>query len=202
MPPSCDIPADWEHTCASRSSQTQNRKHFIERCRVTEVLWLAGLSCICLLGLLATVVRLPGVWLIFSASVAFSWYHDWSRPSWKVLVVLACLAVFGEVVELLAASITTRRAGATRKASWYALLGGFVGMIAFSIPLPIIGTVIGGLIGCFLGAAIAESTLRRDVAQGTRVGYFAAIGFVLGMVGKLMVAFVMVAAALISAWKT
>ena len=69
-----------------------------------------------------------------------------------------------------------------------ALIGGIVGMIAFSLPMPIIGTIAGGLIGCFAGAFIAELTDPRHAAtnvdpldHSVRVGAFAAFGRLIGV---------------------
>jgi hypothetical protein len=39
-----------------------------------------------------------------------------------------------------------------------------------------------------LGAAIVEFQARKRLDQGTRVGFFAALGFVLGMATKVAVA--------------
>lgn len=161
--------------------------------------WLAGLVLTCLLGVVLALVRLPGTWLVVVASVAFSWHFDWTRPGWPLLVILVALAVVAEIVELAASVILARQAGATRRASWWALIGGVAGMFVFTIPLPVIGTILGGVLGCFLGATIAELTLKDDVAHGVKVGLFAAIGQVVGLVAKTMITILMAATAIIAA---
>ena len=60
-----------------------------------------------------------------------------------------------------------------------------------SVPLPIIGTLIGGAVGCFLGALIGELSVTDNVVHGARVGLFAAIGQVLGAVSKTVAAMLM-----------
>ena len=64
-------------------------------------------------------------------------------------------------------------------------------MFLFSIPVPIVGTIVGALLGCFAGAMIAELTVRSELTQGARVGLFSAAGFVLGTVAKLAIAMAM-----------
>ena len=161
-------------------------------------LWLVGLILMCLLGAFLTVIHLPGTWLVVAATAAYSWHFDWTRPGWQVLAALVGLAVVAEIVEFLASTISARRAGASRRASWCALLGGIAGMLVFTIPLPIIGTILGGMLGCFLGAATAELTLKDDLAHGAKVGFWAAIGQLIGMVAKTMISLLMAATAIVA----
>jgi len=88
---------------------------------------------------------------------------------------------------------TARRAGGSRQAAWGGMIGGIVGMLSLSflVPIPIVGTMIGALVGCFAGATIVELAVRKRLAQGTRVGLFAAMGFALGTAAKVAVALVM-----------
>jgi uncharacterized protein YqgC (DUF456 family) len=158
-----------------------------------ELLWLTGLVVACLAGVLLAVVQLPGTWVILAAAVAYSWHGDWARLTPTVLGVLAALALVGELVEFAASALVVRRAGASRRAGWYALGGGFVGMFVFSLPLPVIGTIAGGVIGCFVGAVIGEMTVRDDMMGAARVGLLAAAGRALGTMGKLLVAVAMAA---------
>jgi uncharacterized protein YqgC (DUF456 family) len=73
------------------------------------------------------------------------------------------------------------------------MLGGILGMIflSFLVPIPVVGTMIGAVAGCFAGATAVEMSVRKDMSHGTKVGFFAAMGFVLGAVAKIVVALVM-----------
>jgi len=64
-------------------------------------------------------------------------------------------------------------------------------MFLLSLPVPVIGTIIGGVLGCFAGAMIAELSVRKEVGQGAKVGLFSAAGLVLGAVAKLAIALVL-----------
>lgn len=156
-------------------------------------LLLAGLGCSCLLGTAMTAVRLPGTWWILATAVVFSWWRGWPGGMAWALGLLGGAAILGEIVEFLGSLVLTRRAGASKFAGWGGLLGGLLGAVflSFVIPIPIVGTVTGALFGCFLGAAVVEFAARKRVAQGTRVGYFAALGFVVGMATKVAVALAM-----------
>ncbi len=150
-----------------------------------------GLTLACFLGILLTVFRLPGNWLIVAAAGLYQWLAVDEGGGWTVLAILVGLAVFGEVAELLASVVTAQKAGASRQAAWGGLIGGFAGMFLFSLPVPVFGTLAGAVIGCFAGALIVEWRVRGKLGQGAKVGLFSAIGFVLGAVFKLAVAMVM-----------
>ncbi len=153
----------------------------------------------CLIAVLVTALRLPGTWVIVASALGYGWWNDWQVIGAVTVGVLIGIALLGEVVELTASVLTARKAGASRQAAWGGLIGGIVGMLFLSflatVPVPVIGTLVGAmvgaLIGCFGGAMIAELAVRRKLAQGTKVGLFSALGFVLGTVAKMALAMVM-----------
>jgi uncharacterized protein YqgC (DUF456 family) len=145
----------------------------------------------CLSGVLLAVLQFPGTWLILAAAAGYGWHRDWIVFGWKGLLVLATMAALGELIELGAGLWTARRAGASRRASWYALIGGILGMLLLGLPIPIIGTVLGGIAGCFAGAIIAEVSLGNRLSGATRVGTAAALGRIAGIAGKLSMALAM-----------
>ena len=161
------------------------------RITTLEIIIAVGLGLTCLLSVFLTALRMPGTWVIVAAAAGHGWWTGWTRVTLLTLAVLIGAAVVGEAAEMFTSMLTARRAGASRRAVWGGLIGGFVGMILFSIPIPLIGTVLGALLGCFAGAAIAEFTARKELGQGARVGAFAAIGFVLGAAAKTALAMAM-----------
>lgn len=146
----------------------------------------------CLLGLALTALRLPGTWLIVACGLAYGWWADWERVSAVLVAVLAGIALIGEALELLMTVVIARRGGASRRAGWGGLIGGFAGMFLLSfVPIPIIGSMIGALLGCFAGALIGELSARSALDHSARVGFLSMLGFVLGTVAKLAIAFAM-----------
>jgi hypothetical protein len=67
-----------------------------------------------------------------------------------------------------------------------AIVGGFAGAIVFTpvFVIPVIAQVAGACVGCFIGAALAELSLGRDVRHSARVGVGAAKGRFLGIAAK------------------
>lgn len=170
--------------------------------QTTDILWKLALVLSLMIGWLLAVFQLPGTWFILFVSVTYSWHDGWERITWPALAVMAVMAVTGEAVELLAGMKGAQKAGASRAASWGALVGGFCGMIIFTplIPILIVGSILGGLIGCFTGAFIAERIVRGDSFKSIRVGFGAAAGRLIGLISKLMIAFVMSGIAVGAMW--
>ena len=158
-----------------------------------EILVTGLLILCCLTGVAMTAIRLPGTWLIAATALGHAWSNGWARSGVTLVAVLIGVALFGEALEILASVVTARRAGASGKAAWGGMLGGILGMIflSFLVPVPIVGTMMGAVIGCFAGATLVELAARRRVTHGTKVGFFAALGFVFGAVAKVVVALVM-----------
>lgn len=154
---------------------------------------IVGLGVVCLLGVLMTTVRLPGTWLIVAAAAGYGWWSDWRDVTVTIVVVLGGAAIVGELLELLMSVFAVRRAGASGRASWGGLIGGFLGMIflSFLIPIPLVGAMFGALLGCFAGSMLGELSAGRKLTQGTKVGVFAAIGFALGTALKMAIALAM-----------
>ena len=147
----------------------------------------------CSLGVVMTAVRLPGTWLLVVTALGYGWWTGWERVGLVTVAVLAGAALAGEAVEVVSSVVTAGRVGASRQAAWGGLFGGVAGMLllSFLVPIPLIGTMVGALLGCFAGAAIAELAVRRRIVQGAKVGLFAAIGFVIGTVAKTALALIM-----------
>ena len=162
-----------------------------EQADVWDVAAIIGLGFGCLAGLLLTALRLPGTWLIIALAAAYGWWTDWQPVGAMVIGILVAAAVVAEVLEVITSVLIAKRAGASRRAGWGGLIGGMVGMIFLSLPVPLLGSVVGALLGCFAGAAIAELTVRKQLGQGAKVGVFAALGFALGAALKVGIALAM-----------
>jgi len=160
-----------------------------------EYVGIAVVGIICLLGVAMTVVRLPGPWLIAFCGLGFAWYTDWSRIGARGVIALVAAAVAGEVIEFFASAVVAKRAGASKAAGWAGLIGGVLGMffLTFLVPIPLVGSVIGAMVGCFGGAMMAEWWVRKRIERGARVGFASVVGFVLGMMTKTLIAFGMAA---------
>ena len=144
-------------------------------------------------GLLATILGLPGLWLMVGAAAIYAWITGLGvYIGWPSLIALIALSVFAEIGEFVAGSAGAKQAGGSRRAMVGGIVGALLGGIFLSfIPIPIVSTLIGVCLGAFIGAAAMELTARQDVAHSFRVGAGAAKGRFYGIMVKLCIGVVM-----------
>ncbi len=132
-------------------------------------------------------IGLPGAWLMIVTAGAAEWFTPDQTMFHPLTLVLAiALAAGGELLEVLASSKGARQAGATRRGAIGALGGGLLGTLigTFTIPIPVIGSLIGGATGAFLGSAILEHEGGAEARAVFKIGSGAAAGHVMGMLIK------------------
>jgi uncharacterized protein YqgC (DUF456 family) len=154
------------------------------------LLWLLA-ALLILVGLTGTLLPLlPGIPLMLMGMLIAAWADNFARIGWVTLTVLAVLTALSFVIELAAAALGARRVGASRAAIAGAALGTALGFF-FGLP--------GLILGPFLGALAGELVARRDAARAIQVGIGAWLGFIVGTVAKLAIAFMMLGVFL-AAW--
>ena len=164
-----------------------------------DVLLIIALALICLVGALLTVFQLPGIWLVAATAAAYGWYYDWQRLGPWMVGAIVGIAVAAEVGEHVTGMWFTAQGGGSRRAAWWGLFGGMAGALLLSIPVPVIGTILGAAVGCFTAALAAELSQQRTAAAGAKVGLYAAAGRTLGTVLKIAASLVMSGVAVVSA---
>ena len=120
---------------------------------------------------------------MFAGLLLGAWADGFQKVGWLPLVILGLLTVVSFVIDVLATAHGARRVGA----SWLAVVGGAVGMLAgfvFSLP----GFILGPFVGAFAGEWIA----RRDWRRAGKVGLGTWLGMVVGAAAKLALVFTMI----------
>jgi uncharacterized protein len=155
---------------------------FLYRARVNDALLIVG-AVLVAVGLAGIIVpALPGVPLVFAGLILAASADGFQKVGVVTLVVLGLLTALSFVVDFAAAALGAKKMGASKWALLGSALGVFVGLF-FGLP--------GLLLGPFVGAVVAELVTRRDWKQAGRSGVGAWIGFLLGAIGKLTLAFAM-----------
>jgi len=148
----------------------------------TTLLWVLG-ALLMLVGLAGTLLPLiPGIPLMMGGMLLAAWAGDFVRVGWTTLAVLGGLTVLSLVIEAVAAALGAKRVGASRAAVVGAAIGALVGFFAGFIGL---------IIGPFVGAMAGELLARGREARAVEVGFGAWLGFLVGTVAKVGIAFVM-----------
>ncbi|PCJ55548.1 MAG: hypothetical protein COA70_00190 [Planctomycetota bacterium] len=136
-------------------------------------------------GLLLIPFSLPGNWIIAAAGLL----GPTLGLGWTPLLVLLAAAAVAEILELLLATKTAKRAGAGKSGQWGAFFGGIVGAIFATpfIPIPILGTLIGAAAGAFGGAVLFEIVFaNRESRHLMGIGFGAFFGILLGKGAKMV----------------
>ncbi len=145
---------------------------------------------------------LPGNWFIVGLAALFVSAQGSGDAAqgmnWEAVAFLLVLAAGGELIEFLAGAAGAAKQGGSRRAIVLALVGTFAGSIAgavMGVPIPILGPLLGALLGgaagAFAGAYLGEMWKHGGADKSVSVGWGAAVGRVLGTLGKLLVGAVM-----------
>jgi len=174
-------------------------------------IFFALLLIVVLLACLAlTMFGLPGNWLIVAATAVYACLTPAQSPAaigWKPIAILLVLAALGEVIELLAATMGTAKAGGSRRGAVLALAGSIVGtvlgiFVGIPIPIPLVGPILAALLfaglGALAGAMLGELWAGKDLDASWRIGKAAFRGRLAGTLGKMLLGAVMVAVVVIA----
>jgi len=145
---------------------------------------------------------LPGNWLIVGLAALFVMSMETGEAAtglnWRAVALLAIIAAGGEALEFLASAAGAAKKGGSRRAIALAIVGTIAGSITGAImglPIPVLGSLIGALAGgaggAFAGAYLGEMWKHGGSDKSITVGMGAAVGRLLGTVGKLLVGIVM-----------
>lgn len=131
-----------------------------------------------LIGVLVTLLTLPGTWFIILVALVCQWWRE-GLFEWWTIALCVVLAVAGEVVEFAWSARGAKRTGGTRPGMIGSIVGGLVGAIAgtFMLPVPVVGTIVGAAVGAGLGAVAGERGMsQRSWRESAAVGRGAAVG--------------------------
>ena len=163
-------------------------------------------SCL-VVGWFAQLVGMPGNWLIVAAAAIYAWFvspETRTAIGWNTVIVLAVLAVLGEVVELAAGAMGVAQVGGSRRGAVLAIAGSIVGSlvgVVVGLPIPLIGSLVAAVLvwRAWERWSARCSAKAGKVATSTpacEVGKAAFVGRILGTVAKMIVSSIMVALAL------
>ncbi len=151
---------------------------------MTETLWWVLGALLIAVGIAGTVLpALPGTAFVLAGIVLIAWIDDFTRVGVWALAVCALLAALAFVLDYVAGLLGARRAGASPQA----IAGAAIGTVA-GVFMGLVGLLFMPLVG----AAVGEYLARRDHLRAAHVGVATWLGIMVGLVAKVVLAFVMV----------
>jgi uncharacterized protein YqgC (DUF456 family) len=147
------------------------------------LLWILCATLI-LLGLAGTVLPvLPGTVLVWGGILLGAWIDVFTRVSVPTVVVVSVLAVLAWGLDYVAGLMGAKKVGASK----LAFLGAAVGTV-----LGLFMGLVGVLFMPLIGAAAGEYLARKDQARAIKVGVATWVGIMVGLIAKVVLAFIMV----------
>ena len=147
------------------------------------LLWVLCVALI-VLGLAGTVLPvLPGTLLVWAGIVLGAWIDDFARVSVTTVVVVSVLGVVAWALDYAAGLLGAQKAGASKQALLGAAVGTVVGLFM---------GLVGVLFMPLVGAAVGEYMARKNQARAVKVGLATWVGIMLGLLAKVVLAFIMV----------
>ncbi len=143
---------------------------------------LAGL--LALAGIVGCILPYPGHLCLLASACCVSYAQPESEDPLWIWIVLIILAIVGSLIDNVAGYFGAKKFGASKPALYCCLLGAIIG--AFFFPF---GLILGPLLGAFIGDFWIA---KREFPQACRSAMGGFIGFILGVMGKLFIAAIMV----------
>lgn len=129
-----------------------------------------------LVGVVLTVLTLPGAWAALLAAIACKLWQP-ELMEWSTIGAAAGVALLAEIIEFLASAAGASKAGGSKRGALGAVIGSLLGAILGAPFLLFVGAIIGAVIGAGLGAIIAERGLvGRTWTDSVKIGKGAAVG--------------------------
>ncbi|MDX2148397.1 MAG: DUF456 domain-containing protein [Planctomycetota bacterium] len=153
-----------------------------------EVLLAIGFTLVGLIGIVLTVITLPGIWLPIAAALLVKLLRP-ETFDWTVIFVCIGLALLGELIEFIAGAAGAAKAGGSKRGALGAGVGSLVGAILGAPLLFPLGSIAGGVLGAGVGALLIERAwVKKSWDQSAKIGAGAAIGRMIATVVKTTLA--------------
>jgi uncharacterized protein YqgC (DUF456 family) len=148
----------------------------------THLLWMLS-AAIILTGFAGLILPvLPGTLLIWLGIMLGAWIDDFSRVSLLTVGAITVIAVLAWALDYVAGLLGAQRAGASKQALVGAALGTLLGLFM---------GLVGVLFMPLVGAALGEYLAQKNQLRAARVGFATWLGIMLGLIAKVVLAFVM-----------
>jgi uncharacterized protein YqgC (DUF456 family) len=148
--------------------------------------WLIVALVLMFIGLLGVILPLvPGIVLVYLAALLYAVIEGFAKIGPITLAVLTVLAVVGVTADLWVSSLGAKVGGASVWALLGGLVLGLVGLVFFSLP--------GAILGSVLGVIMVEMGRVGDWRKVLKSGGGWLIGWLLSTVVQLSLALIIIA---------
>ena len=125
---------------------------------------------------------IPGPPLSYLGLLLLHWAPNY-HFSTRFLIIMGVVTLVVTVLDNILPALSAKRSGGSKRAVWGSMIGLVVGMFTF----PPIGLIVGP----FIGAVIGELSTGKESGEAIKSGFSTFIGFLGGVVIKLIASGVM-----------
>lgn len=130
-----------------------------------------------LVGLILTLVSIPGVWLIYLSTILLAVLNGFQDLTPTVLIVLLAITLISTFIDEIVNALGVKAMGGTIWGMIGAILGGIVGII--------VGNILGVVFGPLFGAFLFEFFLgRKSFKESIKSGIGTFVGMLLTILLK------------------
>ena len=153
--------------------------------------WYVVWSLLLIIASLFVYLGLGGNFIILGLALVHALVTGFDPIGWRLLLVLAGIALLGEGIEFVVGTFWVAKKGATRWGVIGAFAGGLLGAALGNGIVPVVGAVLGSFVGAFAGAVGGEYLARERLEPSLRVGGHAFLGRLLAILVKHLLGLVM-----------
>ena len=131
---------------------------------------------ICLCGVLLSCLSLSGTWLVVLAALVVKGLRPGEFPGWWTITGFIAVSILVEMAEWGAGAWGVTRRGGSGWAGVAAAGGGLAGLfLGMFIPIPVIGSLLGMMLGSFVFAFAVERNRLRQTGQAAHIAWGAVV---------------------------
>ena len=120
-------------------------------------------SILSLLGLILTLLSMPGIWLIYISTILVASLNHFDVITLKILVILFFVSLFSTFIDNIINALGVKIAGGTKWGILGAVLGGLISLIFGNILIVILAPLIGAFLFEYL---FSKSDLKKSLKAG------------------------------------
>lgn len=134
-----------------------------------------------IIGLMGIVVPiLPGTVLIWLSTLVYALIDGFDRVGWAGFAVITLLALVTGTADLWLPMLGAKTAGAAKRALFFGYAGGLIGFFLLGAFIPILGNLLGGVVGYAAGVLLGQYHKYRDWNVALRAGLGSLAGWGIG----------------------
>ena len=134
-----------------------------------------------IVGLVGIVVPiLPGTLLIWLTVLIYAIIDGFEAIGWVGFAIITLIALVTGTADIWLPLLGAKTAGAAKRALFFGLAGGVVGFFLLGALIPILGSLLGGVLGYATGVLLGQYHKYRDWNLALRAGLGSLAGWGIG----------------------